>query len=74
MTFRVVESYSAASAGNEVLLVRDTSLIAKRIGPIYGKLVASPEYMRRHGAPETPDEILAHEALMLGTEAWQFQD
>ncbi|HXV29467.1 MAG TPA: LysR family transcriptional regulator [Sinorhizobium sp.] len=52
----------------------DSNLIARRIGPIYGRLVASPEYIKVHGAPETPDEISSHEALMQGTEAWQFID
>jgi DNA-binding transcriptional LysR family regulator len=54
--------------------LQDSNLIAKRVGPIFGALVASPEYVRRHGAPETPDDLAAHEALMRGTEAWQFQD
>jgi DNA-binding transcriptional LysR family regulator len=52
----------------------DSNLIARRIAPIYGKLVASPEYVRQHGAPETPDELLTHQALMQGTEAWRFID
>lgn len=49
-------------------------LLARRVGPIYGRLVASPEYIKRHGAPETPDELLNHEALMQGTEAWPVMD
>ncbi len=52
----------------------DSNLIARRIGPIHGKLVASPDYIKSHGAPETPDELLAHEALMQGTEVWRFID
>jgi DNA-binding transcriptional LysR family regulator len=52
----------------------DSNLIARRVGPIYGKLVASPIYIKEHGAPETPDEILNHEALMQGTETWRFVD
>lgn len=52
----------------------DSSLLARRVGPIYGKLVASPDYIKAHGAPETPDELLAHQALMQGTEAWSFMD
>jgi DNA-binding transcriptional LysR family regulator len=52
----------------------DSNLIARRIGPIYGKLVASPDYIREHGAPETPAELLTHQALMQGTETWQFID
>src|SRR6202043_3798651 len=52
----------------------DSNLIARRIGPVHGKLVASPDYIREHGTPETPDELLAHQALMQGTETWQFID
>src|SRR3546814_212791 len=50
----------------------DSTLIAKRIGPIYGKLVASPDYVKRCGSPRSPDEVEAHQALMQGTEAWRF--
>jgi DNA-binding transcriptional LysR family regulator len=52
----------------------DSNLIARRIAPIYGRLVASPGYVKEHGAPETFDELLTHEALMQGTEAWRFMD
>src|SRR6266404_3104302 len=52
----------------------DSNLIARRIGPIHGKLVASPDYIKQHGAPETPDELLTHQALMQGTEVWPLSD
>lgn len=52
----------------------DSNLIARRVGPIYGKLLASPDYIRAHGAPDRPEEVGAHEALMQGTETWQFLD
>lgn len=54
--------------------LQDSSLIARCVGPLYGKLVASPDYVKAHGSPETPEELVAHEALMQGTEAWQFMD
>jgi DNA-binding transcriptional LysR family regulator len=54
--------------------LQDSNLIARRIGPIYGKLVASPDYIKAHGSPETPEEFVAHEALMQGTETWQLMD
>jgi len=54
--------------------LQDSNLIARRIGPIYGSAVASPAYIESHGAPETPQELLGHEALMQSTEAWQFMD
>lgn len=54
--------------------LQDSNMIAKRIAPIYGKLVANPTYVATHGAPETPDDIAHHQALMQGTESWQFLD
>ncbi|MGX1309579.1 DNA-binding transcriptional LysR family regulator [Amorphus suaedae] len=60
--------------GIRVGLMPDSNLVARRIGPSYGQLVASPAYIAAHGAPETPEEVAAHEALMQGTETWQFMD
>jgi DNA-binding transcriptional LysR family regulator len=54
--------------------LQDSNLIAKRVGPIHGKLVASPDYIKAHGSPERPDELVTHQALMQGTETWQFID
>lgn len=67
----VAEGYDCAI---RVGYLQDSGLIARRIGPIHGKLVASPDYIRLNGAPESPDEIAGHEALMQGTEGWQFMD
>ncbi len=52
----------------------DSNLIARRVGPLTGTLVASPDYIRKHGAPESPDDLLTHQALMQGAETWQFID
>ncbi|HVE55052.1 MAG TPA: LysR family transcriptional regulator [Ramlibacter sp.] len=52
----------------------DSNLIARRVGPIAGKLVASPGYIAAHGAPRTLDELPDHEALMQGTEPWHLMD
>lgn len=52
----------------------DSNLLAQRVGSVQGSLVASPEYVAAHGEPETPGDILSHEALMLGTETWRFVD
>ncbi len=50
----------------------DSTLVARRICVIYGKYVASPSYIAAHGALQTPNELLSHEALMQGTETWRF--
>ncbi len=52
----------------------DSNLVARRVGPLCGRFVASPDYIAEKGSPETPDELLEHEALMQGTEIWQVTD
>lgn len=54
--------------------LQDSNLVARRVGPIYGIVVAGPDYIKAHGSPETPDELLTHQVLMQGTESWQFMD
>ena len=54
--------------------LQDSNLVARCVGPIRATAVASPDYIDAHGAPETLDEMLVHEALMQGTEAWHFTD
>lgn len=60
--------------GIRIGYLESSNLIVRQVAPLYGKFVASPEYIAEHGAPETPDELKNHEALMLGTEAWQCMD
>ena len=67
----IAEGYDCAI---RVGYLQDSNLIARRIGPMYGRLLASPAYIEAHGAPETPDELVAHQALMQGTESWQLMD
>ena len=52
----------------------DSNLIARRVGPLYGQLVASPDYLEAHGHPVTPDDLAHHEALTKGPEVWQLTD
>ena len=67
----IAEGYDCAIRAG---YLQDSNLVARRIGPIHGAAVASPAYIAAHGAPETPQELLNHEALMQGTEAWHFMD
>jgi len=67
----IAEGYDCAI---RVGYLQDSNLMARCIGPINTRLVASPRYVQTHGAPQSPDELIAHEALMKGTEAWQFMD
>ncbi|OON59193.1 LysR family transcriptional regulator [Massilia sp. KIM] len=50
--------------------LQDSTLVARRVGPIYRTVVASPAYVAEHGSPETLEELQHHQALMQGTEAW----
>jgi OsmC subfamily peroxiredoxin len=52
----------------------DSNLVARRVASMRAKLVASPDYIRRHGTPETPEELLLHEALLQGTDTWRLID
>ncbi|MDX6804768.1 LysR family transcriptional regulator [Terrihabitans rhizophilus] len=54
--------------------LRDSTLIARYVGPIRGTLVASPAYIKEHGEPEKPQDLLTHSVLMQGTESWRFLD
>lgn len=45
--------------------LRDSSLVAQRIGDSVRYLVASPDYVAAHGAPGTPDELAAHACVLL---------
>lgn len=67
----VAEGYDCAI---RLGFLQDSSLVARCVGPIYGTLVASPAYIKAHGAPETPADLLVHQALMRGTEPWQLMD
>jgi DNA-binding transcriptional LysR family regulator len=61
----------------------DSSLVARKIRSARAHVVASPDYLARHGAPKTPDDLLNHEVLLQGagggrpasaSEAWRFID
>ncbi|EGL64235.1 LysR family transcriptional regulator [Agrobacterium sp. ATCC 31749] len=67
----IAEGFDCAIRG---AYLQDSNLIAKRVGPIHGKLVASPAYIKAHGSPDIVEQLVNHQALMQGTEAWQFMD
>ncbi|WP_115514810.1 MULTISPECIES: LysR family transcriptional regulator [Xanthomonas] len=52
----------------------DSNLVARRVAPMRGSLMATPAYLRKHGEPDTPQALLTHEALLQGTESWRFVD
>lgn len=42
---------------------RDSRLVARHLGDFHLVLVASPEYLRRHGEPRTPADLAGHQCL-----------
>jgi DNA-binding transcriptional LysR family regulator len=54
--------------------LQDSALIARRIAPVSGRLVASPKYIAQHGAPGSLEDIAKHPALMQNTEVWRVRD
>lgn len=45
-------------------VLKDSSLVARRLGPARAVLVASPEYLARNGRPDTPASLADHECLI----------
>ena len=43
--------------------LRDSTLTARRLGPLAIELYASPRYLARRGTPKTADELLTHDAV-----------
>jgi DNA-binding transcriptional LysR family regulator len=42
----------------------DASLVSRRVSPVELLLVASPEYLKKHGAPKAPGDLVKHEWLV----------
>jgi DNA-binding transcriptional LysR family regulator len=51
-------------------VLTDSSLVARRIAPFGGKLVASPDYLAKHGTPRTVDELLEHATINRINDTW----
>jgi len=59
-------------------LLRDSTLKARKILESRRVVVASPDYLERHGVPQKPDDLDRHNCLLFnfrrGTEEWPFRD
>ncbi|MEQ3491136.1 LysR family transcriptional regulator [Vibrio sp. SSH13-20] len=54
--------------------LKDSSLVARKLAPDRRIVVASPEYLAQHGAPQSPEELVNHECVTLaGLENWVFE-
>lgn len=55
-------------------LLRDSSLVARRLGPNARVLCAAPDYVAARGRPRTLDDLRGHDCLALaGTTHWTFE-
>ena len=43
--------------------LKDSSLVAIQVGQVRRVICASPQYLRRHGIPRTPEEVRAHRCI-----------
>jgi DNA-binding transcriptional LysR family regulator len=56
--------------------LEDSSLAARKLAPNRRVVVASPEYLQRHGAPRTPAELTQHNCLTTANElsmTWEYR-
>jgi DNA-binding transcriptional LysR family regulator len=57
----------------------DSSVIAHRLCPLVARVCATPAYLRRHGQPQSPQELAHHRCLLLALpgfshSTWTFTD
>jgi len=54
----------------------DSTLVARHVGEMRRIVVASPEYLRNHGEPKSPQAIASHETIQFGAMSappdWRF--
>ena len=57
--------------------LEDSSLISRRFMNSTGLTLASPEYLRKHGTPKHPDELVDHQMIsyrnLKNPEVWQYR-
>lgn len=56
--------------------LQDSSLVARKLGETSALLVASPDYLARHGEPQKPSDLISHKCIHYGRsthlQKWQF--
>ncbi|MBE9603856.1 LysR family transcriptional regulator [Acetobacteraceae bacterium H6797] len=58
--------------------LRDSGLMARKLMTSHRHIVASPEYLARHGTPQRPEDLLGHNCLRFNfrraQDGWPFRD
>lgn len=55
-------------------MLKDSSLIARKLAPDSRILCASPDYLAKHGEPKSPNELTHHNCItLMGLDNWAFQ-
>jgi DNA-binding transcriptional LysR family regulator len=58
--------------------LRDSSLMARKLGQSRQVVMASPAYVERHGMPKTPDDLIQHNCInfnfLRSVQGWSFRD
>src|SRR5256885_1108433 len=54
----------------------DSSLAARKLAPNRRVVCASPDYLRRHGTPQTPQDLTGHNCLTTSdfSMTWDYKD
>lgn len=78
LTDRVVDLVEeGADLGIRMGTLPDSSLVARRIADLERVICAAPAYLRRHGTPRKPADLLAHNCLNMANipalRRWPFQ-
>lgn len=58
--------------------MEDSGLIGRKLCDLHHVLCASPDYLKKHGTPKTPDDLRHHGCLLYkgsgGAQRWHFRD
>ena len=58
-----------------ILRPNDGTIVARKLAPDRRLLVASPEYLERHGSPANPEDLASHRCVVLADwSRWRFQN
>ncbi len=61
-----------------IAMLKDSTLIARKLAPCHIVMCASPDYLEKHGTPQTPSDLKKHQCLLYtysdSVRHWSFQN